>query len=83
MVYYKCISEEDLKLRGPGDFFGTRQHGLPEMRNANLFEDRDVLTKAQKCAEEILQNDQNLEKNENFGIKERIAELANRATAMN
>lgn len=77
------ISEEDLKLRGPGDFFGTRQHGLPEMRIANLFEDRDVLIKAQKCAEEILQNDPKLEKNENFGIKEKIAELTNRATAMN
>lgn len=31
------ISEQDLKLRGPGDFFGTRQHGLPEMRIANLL----------------------------------------------
>ena len=37
------ISEQDLKLRGPGDFFGTRQHGLPEMRIANLFEDRVFL----------------------------------------
>lgn len=48
------ISEQDLKLRGPGDFFGTRQHGLPEMKIANLFEDTDVLKQAQEAAAEIL-----------------------------
>lgn len=47
------ISEQDLKLRGPGDFFGTRQHGLPEMHIANLFEDRDILKLAQEAAKEI------------------------------
>lgn len=47
------ISEQDLKLRGPGDFFGTRQHGLPEMRIANLFEDQDILKQAQEAAREI------------------------------
>ena len=47
------ISEQDLKLRGPGDFFGTRQHGLPEMRIANLFEDQDILKLAQDAAQEI------------------------------
>ncbi len=48
------ISEQDLKLRGPGDFFGTRQHGLPEMRIANLFEDGDILKDAQEAAELII-----------------------------
>lgn len=48
------ISEQDLKLRGPGDFFGTRQHGLPEMRIANLFEDRDILRLSQKAAKSII-----------------------------
>lgn len=48
------ISEQDLKLRGPGDFFGTRQHGLPEMKIANLFEDTDILKPAQQAATEIL-----------------------------
>ena len=47
------ISEQDLKLRGPGDFFGTRQHGLPEMKIANLFEDQDILKLAQEAAKEI------------------------------
>ncbi|MBE7044134.1 MAG: ATP-dependent DNA helicase RecG [Ruminococcaceae bacterium] len=44
------ISEQDLKLRGPGDFFGTRQHGLPELRVANLFEDMEILKRAQNAA---------------------------------
>ena len=49
------ISEQDLKLRGPGDFFGTRQHGLPEMKIANLFEDRDILRLSQKAAKNIVE----------------------------
>lgn len=48
------ISEQDLKLRGPGDFFGTRQHGLPEMKIANLFEDRAVLKLSQEAAQIII-----------------------------
>ena len=47
------ISEQDLKLRGPGDFFGVRQHGLPSMKIANLFEDADILKKAQAAAKKI------------------------------
>ncbi len=54
------ISEEDLKLRGPGDFFGTRQHGLPEMKIANLFSDRDILALADKVAEDIATKKENL-----------------------
>ena len=48
------ISEQDLKLRGPGDFFGTRQHGLPEMKIANLFEDRDILRLSQKAVKSLI-----------------------------
>ena len=44
------ISEEGLKLRGPGDFFGTKQHGLPTLRIANLFSDMDILKEAQQAA---------------------------------
>lgn len=54
------ISEQDLKLRGPGDFFGTRQHGLPEMKIANLFEDRDILRLSQKAVKSLV--DDGLEK---------------------
>ena len=45
------ISEEDLRLRGPGDFFGSRQHGLPEMHVADLGADINVLRRAQEEAE--------------------------------
>lgn len=50
------ISEQDLKLRGPGDFFGVRQHGLPEMKIANLFSDMDILKEAQEASEEFIKN---------------------------
>ncbi|MBE7016276.1 MAG: ATP-dependent DNA helicase RecG [Ruminococcaceae bacterium] len=58
------ISEQDLKLRGPGDFFGTRQHGLPEMRVANLFADGKILEAAQKTAKEIAEKKLNLSEEE-------------------
>lgn len=47
------ISEKDLQLRGPGEFFGTRQHGLPELRIADLIRDIEILKSAQKDAMEI------------------------------
>ncbi len=49
------VSEEDLKLRGPGDFFGTRQHGIPELKIANLFSDMQILKKAQSAAKKIIE----------------------------
>ena len=51
------IAEEDLKLRGPGDFFGSRQHGLPTLKTANLAEDIEVLHEAQSEAERLLAAD--------------------------
>lgn len=50
------ISEKDLELRGPGDFFGTLQHGLPELKFANLIQDIDILKIAQKDAKYIIEN---------------------------
>ena len=44
------IAKEDLKLRGPGDFFGSRQHGLPMFRMGNLTQDLDILKQAQEAA---------------------------------
>lgn len=51
------IADTDLKLRGPGDFFGSRQHGLPELKIADMVEDMDTLQNAQECAKSILRND--------------------------
>lgn len=54
------IAEEDLKLRGPGDFFGDMQHGLPEFKIADLASDLSVLQNAQEAANEILARDPDL-----------------------
>ena len=69
------ISEEDLKLRGPGDFFGERQHGLPEMRIASLASDMNVLSAAQNAAIEVLRSDPELRKAENKGLADSIVRL--------
>lgn len=63
------IAEKDLELRGSGEFFGTRQHGLPEFKVANLFEDIPVLKKVQELAIKIEQTDSKLEKEENKELK--------------
>ncbi len=69
------ISEEDLRLRGPGDFFGSRQHGLPEMHVADLAGDMRVLKQAQQQAQALLAADPALDRPENRPLKERIAQL--------
>ena len=66
------ISEKDLELRGSGDFFGTMQHGLPEFKIANLFEDMKILKVAQEAAIKILSKDPKLENKENVLLKRLI-----------
>ena len=66
------ISEKDLELRGSGDFFGTVQHGLPEFKIANLFEDMPILKSVQGIATQILKDDPKLEKEENVLLKNLI-----------
>jgi len=68
------ISEKDLLIRGPENFFGTRQHGLPDLKIANLYRDMEILKKAQEAAQEILKRDRNLFMEENLKLKEKIAE---------
>ncbi len=77
------IAEQDLKLRGPGDFFGTRQHGLPELKIANLFEDNDLLILAQNAAEELIKSDNGLEREENQALKEHALRIIQADTVMN
>jgi ATP-dependent DNA helicase RecG len=66
------ISEKDLELRGSGEFFGTKQHGIPEFKIANLFEDMDILKMVQAIALEILSKDPLLEKDENKILQKMI-----------
>ena len=66
------ISEKDLELRGSGEFFGTKQHGLPEFKIANLFEDIDILKKVQNVAIKIMNDDPNLTKEKNLELKKQI-----------
>jgi len=54
------IAEEDLRLRGPGEFFGTRQSGLPDLRAANIIRDAELLEKARAEAFEIVEQDPQL-----------------------
>lgn len=62
------IAQKDLELRGPGDFFGTRQHGLPELHLANLYRDRDILKEAQLTAEELFARDPDLNEPEHHAM---------------
>lgn len=66
------ISEKDLELRGSGEFFGTRQHGIPEFKIANLFEDIGILKLVQSISMEIMNNDEKLEKEENKRLKKLV-----------
>ena len=63
------ISEKDLELRGAGDFFGTMQHGLPEFKIANLFEDVQILKIVQGVAIKILEEDSKLELEKNKKLR--------------
>ncbi|MCX8130023.1 MAG: ATP-dependent DNA helicase RecG [Clostridia bacterium] len=68
------ISEKDLELRGPGEFFGTRQHGIPELKIANLYKDMDILKKAQELAIQVLKEDPQLRSDVNLKLKEKVIE---------
>ncbi len=69
------ISQKDLELRGSGEFFGTRQHGLPELKVANLFTDLEVLKTAQAACAALLREDPGLKKPENRDLRSRIQRL--------
>lgn len=66
------IAEEDLRLRGPGDILGARQHGLPALQNADLTADTELLQRAQQCAADILKNDPKLLDEKNSFIRKAV-----------
>ena len=69
------ISEEDLRLRGPGDFFGSRQHGLPELHMAELGADTMLMQQAQNEAAALLSSDPELRAEEHSALRERVETL--------
>lgn len=66
------ISEVDLAMRGPGDFFGTRQSGLPEFKYSNIIRDIEILKRARNDAIDIIKNDPELANTENYVLKKTL-----------
>lgn len=69
------IAEEDLRLRGPGEIFGTRQHGLPELNISDLVRHGEILESTGKTASRILKSDPKLSKKENRGLRKRVVKM--------
>jgi ATP-dependent DNA helicase RecG len=66
------IAEEDLKIRGPGDFFGEMQHGLPDLKIANPLEDLEILAQARQFAYKVIKSDPELEAPQHKCIREHL-----------
>ena len=66
------IADADLKMRGPGDFFGKRQHGLPRLALADILSDTRLLFQAQKSAAGIIADDRSLSKPENARLRRQV-----------
>lgn len=69
------LAQKDMELRGIGEFFGTRQHGVPELKIANLFTDGALVQLASQAAGDLLQEDPQLEREEHLYLKERIRDF--------
>jgi len=74
------IANQDLALRGPGDFFGTKQHGLPELKIANIFEDSELLLKSREAAQSVIEEDKNLSLPKHSALKARATYLFTNTT---
>ena len=68
------IAEMDFRLRGPGEFFGTRQHGLPELKISDLLKDFPILKKARDDAFALVSEDPQLTMETHFKIRQRVLE---------
>jgi ATP-dependent DNA helicase RecG len=66
------IAEQDLRLRGPGELFSTRQHGLPDLKIANIIDDYELLVMARKNAFELVSQDPMLKKTEHSNIRQAL-----------
>lgn len=77
------IAEKDLELRGPGEFFGMRQHGMPDLKLADLVKHIKILNTVRSEAELILKEDQLLSKKEHAGLKQKIDKMFKNAESLN
>lgn len=68
-----ALAEKDLMLRGPGAFFGTRQHGLPDLKLANLLQDYEILEQARRDADFLIRQGQPLSEQLKTVLKERFS----------
>ena len=69
------IADEDLRLRGPGDFLGSRQHGLPKLKIADIYADNDILKLAGMAAASLLEQDPKLKGEENKNLRAEIIKM--------
>ncbi|MDO4518572.1 MAG: ATP-dependent DNA helicase RecG, partial [Bacillota bacterium] len=77
------IAEEDMKIRGPGEIFGTRQHGMPDMRIANLVRHMNILEPVKEEVRTILERDPSLQRPEHQNLKRRMEKLFGRDVSLN
>ena len=70
-----AIAEEDLKMRGPGDFFGQRQHGLPPLKIADLTKDMKLLEETKTLTQKLLKEDPELMAPQNRPLKLEVLRL--------
>lgn len=69
------IAEKDLEIRGPGDFFGDKQHGMPNFKIANLISDNKILKICKQNAEEIIKHDHTLENDKYKYLKQNVKQM--------
>lgn len=77
------IADEDLRLRGPGDFFGSRQHGLPDLRIANMMTDGEAIKETQSAAKELLKKNPTLSGGNYDLLRNAVNLLFSRGISMN
>ena len=78
-----AVAQYDLETRGPGDFFGSRQHGLPTLQIADLMNDTRTLHAAQSEAAALLAEDPLLERPEHALLARQVEQMFDKAGAMN
>lgn len=77
------IAEKDLELRGPGEFFGTRQHGIPDMQLADLVKHMDIMEAVRGTASEVLRDDPELTAGKNTPLRKRVEAMFGRGSIIN